>query len=136
MKLDSKDIFYIFNWKDHLHKHSVYVCFLSKVCFFNLRVFTKISFTYSLHIIQTVTLLGSMVRSPLDGVSLTAFLNAVWNVLASVVPDWTAARNAVMTLPELCRFRNNHSTTRSLHTGRHVFSLHTSNLFNHYSIPQ
>lgn len=50
----------------------------------------------------TVTLFGSTVMSPFEGVVFTACLSAVWNVLASVDPDLTAARNVVITLPELC----------------------------------
>ena len=69
--------------------------------FVHIRVLKNSFIASSLHIIQTVTLLGSTMRSPFDDVAFTACLSSVWNVFASVVPDFTAARNVVMTLPGL-----------------------------------
>ena len=68
-------------------------------------VITRFFIFLHVDIIQTVTLLGSTVRSPFDGVALTACISTVWNVFASVVPEWTAARNVVMTLPELFKYQ-------------------------------
>ena len=91
----------------------------------SLNVIARFSFIFlQVDIIQTVMLLGSTMRSPLDGVALTACISTVWNVLASVAPDWTAARNVVIILPELCKFRNNYLNTRSLTAQKQLFSFY------------